>query len=91
MIQMSATRAAGPSLDMLRIREKGMSKRSWRPIKAAVDNGLVVVGVTASKKDEKFSAVKMMQAQTNPICEIVIDERIKDLILGPPISSPISP
>jgi hypothetical protein len=43
------------------------------------------------RNDKSFSAAKTMPAQTNPICEIVIDPRINDLNFGPPIASPKSP
>ena len=54
-------------------------------------NGAVGEDVTASRNEARFSAVKMMPAQTKPICDIVMDPSIKALNLGPPIAAPNSP
>jgi hypothetical protein len=59
-------------------------------IRAFVDSGVEPLE-TAKPNDERFSAVKTIPAQTKPICEMIIDARIKDLNFGPPIASPRSP
>jgi len=90
-MKISANSATGPSLEMLRMSAKGMRRMSWSAMRTGVESGVVSFGVTASRKENMFSAVKIIPAHTKPICEMVIEAKIKDRIFGPTISAPRSP
>ena len=74
----SAKRAAGPSLEMLRMRARGMRMTNCVKMSALVPKGCWPGGATALAKERRFSAVKMRPAQTKPSWERVIEARIMD-------------
>jgi len=49
-MQMSAMRAAGPSLEMFRMKARGMSTATWIAMRALVESGLSPPSVTASER-----------------------------------------
>lgn len=89
-IRTSASKAAGPNFEILRIMARGMSTASRMAVRAFVDNGVEPLE-TARTNDKRFSAVKTIPTQTKPICEMAVDVRIKDLNFRSPIASPGSP
>ncbi len=89
-MKMSASSAAGPSLEMLRMKDSGIRMTSCRRTSTVVEKGLRPPQ-TALKKDSMFSAVKTMPEQTKPICESVMEPRISPRIQSPTISWPMSP
>ena len=87
---MSASKAAPPSLDMLRMKASGMRTMSWIPMRALIESGDGPLS-TASRKEYMFSAKKMTPAQTKPSWDRVIEAKIMDRVLLPPTASAISP
>ncbi len=90
-MNMSASMAEGPRRVMLRIKARGTRMMICRLMSAMMLRGWVWLGVTASRKVKRFSAMKIMPAQTKPICESAMELRIIILSFGPPTAAPSSP
>jgi hypothetical protein len=72
-IQTSASKAARPNFEILRIMARAMSTAICMAIRAFVDSGVEPLE-TARTNDKRFSAVKTIPTQTKPICEMA-DQR----------------
>lgn len=86
----SARVAAAPSLEMLRMKDSGMSNRACRAMSALMPSGLAPLE-TAAKKLNQLSATNTRPVHTKPSCESVMLVRITLRIQGPAMVSPISP
>lgn len=89
-MKMSASMAEGPRRVMLRIKARGTRTMVCSIMSAMMLRGWVWFGVT-SRKVKRFSAMKIMPAQTKPICESDMELRIIILSFGPPTAVPSSP